>query len=161
MAVNLSVEQFRDPELVDTVARVLEETGLEPRYLELEITESATSYDLDYIIPILHELKKLGVSIAIDDFGTEYSSLSRLKVLPVDRIKIDMQFVQSITESDKDEAIAKTVVQLAKNLKLNVTAEGVETETQFQFFGNQMCDEVQGYYLFKPLPAPEVETVLA
>ena len=160
IAVNLSVEQFRDPELIDTVARVLEETGLEPRYLELEITESATSYDPDYIIPVLHELKKLGVSIAIDDFGTEYSSLSRLKELPVDRIKIDMRFVQSITESDKDEAIARTVVQLAKNLRLNVTAEGVETETQFQFFGSQMCDEVQGFYFFKPMPAAEVETIL-
>lgn len=161
IAVNLSVEQFRDPDLVDTVARVLEETGLEPEYLELEITESATSYDPDYIIPVLHELKKLGVSIAIDDFGTEYSSLSRLKVLPVDRIKIDMQFVQSITESDKDEAIARTVVQLAKNLRLHVTAEGVETERQFQFFGSQNCDEVQGFYFFKPMPAAEVETVLA
>ncbi len=161
IAVNLSVEQFRDPELIDTVARVLNETGLEPEYLELEITENATSYDLDYIIPVLHELKKLGVSIAIDDFGTEYSSLSRLKVLPVDRLKIDMRFVQSIAESDKDEAIARTVVQLAKNLRLNVTAEGVETEKQFQFFGNQMCDEVQGFYFYKPMPAAELEAVLA
>ena len=82
-------------------------------------------------------------------------------MLPVDRLKIDMRFVQSIAESDKDEAIARTVVQLAKNLRLNVTAEGVETEKQFQFFGNQMCDEVQGFYFYKPMPAAELEAVLA
>lgn len=159
IAVNLSVEQFRDPELISIVARTLGDTGLEPKYLELEITESA-SHDRDNIMRVLHELKKLGVSIAIDDFGIEYSSLSRLKVLPVDRIKIDMQFVQGITESDKDEAIAKTIVQLAKNLKLNVTAEGVETQSQFEFFKKQMCDEVQGFFFFKPMPVEEVEDIL-
>lgn len=160
IAVNLSIEQFRDPALIGIVAGVLEETGLDPKYLELELTESATSYESDYTIRVLGELRRLGVSIAIDDFGIEYSSLSRLKDLPVDRIKIDKKFVQSITESDKDEAIAKTMVQLAKNLKLKVTAEGVETQSQFDFFGNQMCDVVQGYYFFKPMPKAEVEAVL-
>ena len=160
IAVNLSIEQFRDPALIGIVAGVLEETGLDPKYLELELTESATSYESDYTIRMLRGLKELGVSIAIDDFGIEYSSLSRLKELPVDRIKIDKKFVQSITESDKDEAIAKTIVQLAKNLKLKVTAEGVETQSQFDFFGKQMCDAVQGYYFFKPMPKADVEAIL-
>jgi len=160
MAVNLSVEQFRNPNLVSLVAKTLSETGLESKFLELEITESTAVKEAGYIINVLHELKNLGLTIAIDDFGTEYSSLSRLKTLPVDRIKIAMQFVHGIAEDNKDEAIAKIIIQLAKNLKLNVIAEGIETEKQFEFFKNQMCDDIQGFYFYKPMPAAELEEIL-
>jgi len=109
---------------------------------------------------VLEDLKTLGVTISIDDFGTEYSSLSRLKSLPVDRIKIDMQFVHGISMGNKDEAIAKIIIQLAKNLNMNVIAEGVETESQYDFFNNNLCDEIQGFYFFKPLPASEITSIL-
>ncbi|WP_249896715.1 EAL domain-containing protein [Paenibacillus sp. PK3_47] len=160
MAVNLSVIQFQDRNLLSIVDQTLHETGLTPEYLELEITESTAAEGEDYIIGVLQELKELGVSISIDDFGSGYSSLSRLKTMPVDRIKIDMQFVRGISTGNDDEAIAKTIIQLAKNLKLNVIAEGVETEEQFAFFNKYKCDEIQGYYFYKPMPAAEMEAVL-
>jgi diguanylate cyclase (GGDEF)-like protein len=160
MAVNLSIEQFRDRKLMSIVKEILIETGLEAKYLELEITESTTIEGEEYVVQVLHELQGLGTLISIDDFGTSYSSLSRLKALPIDRLKIDMQFVQGISLGNKDEAIAKTIIQLAKNLKLNVIAEGVETKAQFEFFKKQRCDEIQGYYFYKPMPAFELEGIL-
>jgi EAL domain-containing protein (putative c-di-GMP-specific phosphodiesterase class I) len=108
----------------------------------------------------LERLKALGVSIAIDDFGTAYSSLSRIKQLPIDRIKMAMEFVHGISVSEKDEAIAKIIINLAANLGLKVIAEGVETEYQFEFLKSRVCDEVQGFYFYKPMPASDVETIL-
>ncbi len=99
----------------------------------------------------------MGLSISIDDFGTEYSSLSRLKSLPIDRIKIDMQFIQGIEGNEKDQAITKVIINLAKSLGLEVLAEGVETVPQLEFLNQKMCDEVQGYYYYKPMPAEEIE----
>lgn len=161
IAVNLSLEQFRNPKLVNMVADTLSKTELDPRYLELEITESIAVEEADYIINMLHELKELGVTIAIDDFGTEYSSLSRLKALPVDRIKIAMQFVHGITEtSSKDKAIATIIIQLAKSLELSVIAEGAETRTQVEFLNQQQCDEIQGFYYYKPMSAEDLERIL-
>lgn len=160
MAVNLSVSQFKNPRLVDSVERILKETGLKPEYLELEITESIAINEANDIADILNRLKKLGVSISIDDFGTEYSSLSRLKLLPLDRIKIDMQFVQGIEGSEKDRAITKVIINLAKSLGLEVMAEGVESTSQSEFLNRKMCDEVQGYYYYKPMPAEEIEKLL-
>lgn len=161
VAVNLSVEQFRNPNLVSFIADTLNNTGLAPQYLELEITESIALEEPEYIIKILNELKDLGVTIAIDDFGTEYSSLSRLKELPVDRIKIAMQFIHGITESkSKDRAIAKIIIQLAKSLDLNVIAEGVETQAQIEFLRKHLCDEIQGFYYYRPMPAKEIEKIL-
>lgn len=160
MAVNLSVAQFRNPNLVSIIDGILGETGLNPAYLELEITESIIIKEADYIIRVLSDLKKLGVTIAIDDFGTEYSSLSRLKMLPIDRIKMAMQFVQGISDSNKDEAILKVIIHLARSLELKVIAEGVETEAQLEFLSRRMCDEIQGYYFYKPMPAEEIETIL-
>jgi diguanylate cyclase (GGDEF)-like protein len=159
MAVNLSVVQFQDRNLLSIVDRTLSETGLESKYLELEITESTAADGEDNIVQVLHELKELGVTISIDDFGSGYSSLGRLKTLPVDRIKIDMQFARGISTGNEDEAIAKTIIQLAKNLKLNVIAEGVETESQFEFFNKYKCDEIQGYFFYKPMPASEIEAI--
>lgn len=160
VAVNISVIQLRTPKLCDVVRGILEETGLEPALLELEITESAATRESDYIIGLLSRLKELGITLSIDDFGTEYSSLSRLKMLPVDRIKMDMQFVHGIEGSDKDKAITKVIINLAKNLGLKVIAEGVETETQLNFLYQKMCDEVQGFYYFRPMPAEQVEAAL-
>lgn len=160
MAANLSVNQFRDPTLVEQVDKVLKETGLNPKYLELEVTENVAIKEASYIISVLGDLKELGVSISIDDFGTEHSSLSRLKILPADRIKIDMQFVRGIEENDKDKAILKAIIQLAGNLGLSVIAEGVETKTQLEFLCESMCDEVQGYYYYRPMPAEDVEAIL-
>jgi diguanylate cyclase (GGDEF)-like protein len=160
MAVNLSVVQFQDRNLLSMVERTLSETGLESKYLELEITESAAAVGEDYMVHVLHQLKELGLTISIDDFGSGYSSLGRLTTLPVDRIKIDMQFTRGISTGNEDEAIAKTIIQLAKNLKLSVLAEGVETEAQFEFFHTYKCDEIQGYLFYKPMPASDIERIL-
>lgn len=160
MAVNISVCQLNNPNFANQVASILDRTGLLPGYLELEITESATSHNIDNILSIFNQLKALGISLAIDDFGTEYSSLSRLKVLPIDRIKMDMQFVQGIGWDEKDQAITKVIINLAKSLNLKVIAEGVETKLQLDFLGRKMCDEVQGYYYYKPMPAEELEMIL-
>lgn len=161
ISVNISVHQLKNPNFIQTVRNTLKKTGLDPQYLELEITESVSNDNIDNIIDILNSLKELGVSIAIDDFGTEYSSLSRLKLLPIDRIKMDMQFVQGIDRSEKDKAISKVIINLAKSLNLKVIAEGVETEPQLDFLKQRMCDEVQGYYYYRPQPAEKIDSILA
>ena len=160
IAVNLSVIQFNDPLIVEKVDKILKETGLSPKHLELEITESIAVKENKNVVDILDRLKKLGVSISIDDFGTEYSSLSRLKTLPIDRIKIDMQFIHGIEGNEKDQAITKIIINLAKSLNLEVIAEGVETKGQMEFLNQKMCEEAQGYYYYKPMPAEELEEIL-
>ncbi len=160
IGVNLSVVQFNDPLIVDKIENIIKETGIEARYLDLEITESVAVKKNISVIEILDRLKKLGVSISIDDFGMEYSSLSRFKLLPIDRIKIDMQFIQGIEDSQKDQAIIKTIINLAKSLELEVIAEGVETKGQMEFLTQGNCDEAQGYYYYKPMPADELEEIL-
>lgn len=160
ISVNLSVIQFNDPRIVDKIGEVLAKNGLAPQHLEVEITENMVIRDLDYTIEVLQRLKKLGVSIAIDDFGTEYSALGRLKLLPLDRIKIDMQFIQGIDHSQKDRAITEVMINLGKSLGLEVLAEGVETPTQLDFLRKKRCDDVQGFYYYKPMPAAEIETLL-
>jgi diguanylate cyclase (GGDEF)-like protein len=160
IAVNLSVVQLRNPGMVSQVERILKKTSIDAGQVELEITESVTTREPDYIIRVLNDLKKLGVSISIDDFGTEYSSLNRLKMLPVDKLKMDIQFVRGIDQSPKDQAISLVIMNLAKNLDLKLVAEGVETSTQLNFLKSRMCDEVQGFYYYKPMPAAEVEKIL-
>lgn len=160
MAVNLSVNQFSNPKLVDQIDHILKKTGLNPEYLELEITESITIKEEEYIVSVLNRLKELGVTISIDDFGTEYSSLSRLKILPVDRIKIDMQFISGIEKNDKDRVITDSIISLARKLGLNVVAEGVETEIQLEFLNQRMCNEAQGYYLHRPMPSEAIEAIM-
>ena len=160
VAVNLSVEQFRGNKLVEVVSKALKESKLAPRYLELEITESIAIKEPSYIIGILQQLKALGVTISIDDFGTEYSSLSRLKELPIDRLKMAMEFVQGFDKGVKDEAIAVLIINLAKSLGLKVIAEGVEAERQLTFLKDRVCDQVQGYYFYRPMPADEIEKIL-
>ncbi len=160
MAVNLSSVQFTDDQIVEKIKRALIETELDPKYLELEITESIAINETGSLVETLEKLQELGVSIAIDDFGTEYSSLSRLKNLPIDRIKVDMEFIRGIGENQKDEAITVIIINLAKSLGLNVLAEGVETSPQLDFLNKKMCDYVQGYYYYRPMPADDLEELL-
>lgn len=159
VAVNVSAHQWRNPNFVHRVKEILSETGLHPKYLELEVTESAAIHEADYIIKVIGDLKKYGLSVSIDDFGTEYSSLSRLKLLPVDKIKMDMQFIRGISGNEKDQTITKAIISLAQNLGLKVIAEGVETITQLEFLSDRMCDEVQGFYYYEPLSAQDMEKV--
>lgn len=160
MAVNLSAVQVINPRIVENIEKIITETGLAPEYIELEITESIAIEEADYVVDILNDLKKVGVSIAIDDFGTKYSSLSRLKMLPIDRIKIDMQFIQGIEVNEKDRAITMVIIKLAKSLGINVLAEGVETAPQLEYLNQEMCESTQGFYHYKPMSADKIEETL-
>lgn len=160
MAVNISASQFKNPHFISQVEWILKKTGLDPKYLEVEITESTAILEFGEIIYKLNGLKKIGVSIAIDDFGTEYSSLGRLKMLPLDRLKIDKQFVDGIGDNHKDQAIAKAIIQLGKSLDLSVVAEGVENEEQVAFLKTSQCDLIQGYYYYKPLDPEAIAEIL-
>jgi EAL domain-containing protein (putative c-di-GMP-specific phosphodiesterase class I)/FixJ family two-component response regulator/GGDEF domain-containing protein len=153
IAVNFSSRQFRESDVSAQVRRALAESGLEPRRLELEITESLVLFDAEAVIRVLGELRAGGVSHALDDFGTGYSSLSYLQRLPVARIKIDYSFVANITSSPSDAAIVRAVVGMAHNLGLSVIAEGVETEGQLGYLKGLQCEEVQGFHFSRPLPA--------
>jgi diguanylate cyclase (GGDEF)-like protein/PAS domain S-box-containing protein len=155
VSVNVSVRQFRQDNLVQTIEEVLRETGLEARYLEVELTESAVMHDADQFIAMLGQLNDLGVQIALDDFGTGYSSLSYLKRFPVDRLKVDRSFVQDIVTDSDDATIVRTIIALGHNLGLKVVAEGVETQQQLDFLRANHCDELQGYYFGRPLPSHE------
>lgn len=160
VAVNLSVRQFMDYDLVGMVSRVLRETGLEPGYLELEITESILMEDTKSIAKTLQQLDQMGVKISIDDFGMKYSSLNYLKQIPLHRLKIDMSFVQGIAVNPKDEIIIDGIITLAKNLGIEVLAEGVETLPQLDFLKNARCFIVQGFYLFRPMTAEKISVSL-
>lgn len=153
VSVNVSARQFHQDDLVRTISEVLSETGLEPKYLEIELTESAVMHDAEQFVATLNELNDLGVQIAIDDFGTGYSSLSYLKRFPVDRLKVDRSFVQDIATDTDDAAIVRAIIALGHNLGLRVVAEGVETEQQLQFLRENHCDEMQGYLYGHPLDA--------
>ena len=160
MAINISATQFRNPQLISQLKKLLKESDLKPRYLELELTENIAINKDSYIVGALNGLKKLGVYISIDDFGTEYSSLSRLKLLPIDQLKIDKQFIDGIVGSEKDQAIVNTIILMAKNLGLSVIAEGAETLEQVSFLKENRCDMVQGFYYHQPMSAAEMEVVL-
>jgi EAL domain-containing protein (putative c-di-GMP-specific phosphodiesterase class I) len=150
LAVNISTVQFNSRDLVETVKSALEESGLDPNRLQLEITESVLVEDHEVATRILHELKGLGVSIAMDDFGTGYSSLSNLRAFPFDRIKIDRSFIKSVHNNQQAATIVRAVLGLGKGLGLPVIAEGVETNEELRFLQEESCDEVQGYLLGKP-----------
>jgi diguanylate cyclase (GGDEF)-like protein len=157
MSVNVSQVQFRDPAFVRTVKRALADVGISPRNLELEITESMAAEELDFVLRVLNELKTLGVTIAIDDFGTGYSSLSILGQLQLDRLKIDKSFVSELSES---AGVAKSIIDIARSLKLDLIAEGVETEQQASDLLSMGCTEAQGYLFSRPLAPPELLTWL-
>ncbi len=153
IAVNLSAQQFRQKNLLEVVRDALHDAGLEPRFLELELTESAVMHDAEASIEILRRLSGLGVRISVDDFGTGYSSLSYLRRLPLDKLKIDHSFIQEVTTSRDDAQIVRAIVSLAHSLHLKVIAEGVETEEQLDFLRRLGCDQYQGYYCSRPVPA--------
>jgi EAL domain-containing protein (putative c-di-GMP-specific phosphodiesterase class I) len=160
VGVNVSARQFQQQNLAEIILNILEETGLEPECLDLELTESSIMSNAQASIDVLTRLKAMAVTVSIDDFGTGFSSLSYLKRLPIDALKIDQSFVRDVTTDSDDAALVMAIVTLAHNLRLKVVAEGVETEEQLKFLQLLRCDEVQGYLFSKPLPADGMERVL-
>lgn len=160
VAVNLSARQFQQLDLCEKIKSILNSTGLSPKYLEIEITESIAMKDLDTTIRLLNELRSIGVKVSLDDFGTGYSSLNYLKKLPINNLKIDKSFVDEITTLKAEKVIAKAVIVLAHDLNLTVIAEGVETPEQLSFLKFQDCDKAQGYLFSKPIPADKFEELL-
>jgi predicted signal transduction protein with EAL and GGDEF domain len=155
VAVNLSTTHFENQKLIEIVKRALHDAELEPRYLQLEITESKIMKNPVAAIVSLNELKSMGIRIALDDFGTGHSSLSYLRQIPLDYVKIDRSFVKNIEISPYDATIIKSIIALAHSLDFKVIAEGVETEQQLTFLREHACDEMQGYLFSKPVPADE------
>ncbi len=160
VAVNLSAVQFRQKDIAGRLRAILEETGLDPALLELEMTERILMLDADSTIGTLAAIKKMGTMLSIDDFGTGYSSLSYLKRFPIDKLKIDRSFVCDITTDQDDAAIISTIIAMGHNLRLKVIAEGVETSEQLAFLKQEGCDEAQGFLFGRPLPAEEFESLL-
>ncbi len=160
MSVNVSPRQFQQRDFTANVRRIVRESGLEPSSLDLEITESIAMHDVAHTGRVLSELADLGIQISMDDFGTGHSSLNYLKHFPIRRLKIDQSFVAGMTSHDKDHAIVATVIAIARNLGLAVTAEGVETEEQAALLAALACEDVQGYLFAHPAPAEEVEKSL-
>jgi diguanylate cyclase (GGDEF)-like protein/PAS domain S-box-containing protein len=161
VCVNVSARQFREKNLIDRVVNALEESGLEARYLELEVTESLIMQDFELAVATMNGLQKLGVQISIDDFGTGYSSLSALKTFPVQRLKIDKSFIDDLATDENDQAVTSAVISLGQKLNLRVLAEGVETEDQVAFLRKNNCDEMQGNYFSKPLSAGDIGELIA
>jgi len=160
VSVNLSAMQFIQQDLVEKIRIILDETGLSSEWLELEITEGIIIKDLKGTMETLEKLKEMGVHVSLDDFGTGFSSLNYLKNFKIDTLKIDASFVRDISDDEKNTAIVNTIIMLGKNLDLNVTAEGVETETQLEFLKNKGCNEIQGFLYSKPVPPEECEKLI-
>jgi diguanylate cyclase (GGDEF)-like protein/PAS domain S-box-containing protein len=160
VAVNLSPRQFRQKDLVERIAGTLQESGLPPDHLELEITEGLVMFNVEASVTLMGRLKDLGVRFSIDDFGTGYSSLSYLKRFPIDKIKIHQSFVQNITTDPEDAAISSAIISLTHSMKRKAIAEGVETDAQREFLLSHHCDEIQGHHFSKPAPADEIERLL-
>jgi EAL domain-containing protein (putative c-di-GMP-specific phosphodiesterase class I) len=161
VAINLSARQFVDKDLGPTIQRILEENGVDPSLIELEITESSLMANTEESTRTLEFLAQLGCGLSIDDFGTGYSSLGYLKRFPLDALKIDRTFVRDAVTDPDDAAITLSIINLAHSLKLNVVAEGVETEGQLQFLRTHGCDEMQGFYFSRPLPVEDSTRALA
>ena len=161
IAVNLSARQFTQTQLANDVQRIVEHTGLDTQWLELEITESMVMNDPEHAIRTMRELKSMGISLAMDDFGTGYSSLAYLKRFPIDHIKIDRSFISDIPADKYDMTITQTIIAMTHKLRLGAIAEGVETKEQFEFLREQGCDEMQGYYFSKPLTEDALVALLA
>lgn len=161
VGVNFSLQQFQQPNFVDMVTQILEETGLEPQFLELEITETSLMENIDYSRETLQKLRRLGVSISLDDFGTGYSSLSYLQKFPVNTLKIDQSFIQSLQDNPQNTAIISAVIALGRSFDLRVIAEGVETLKQLELLQRLHCEEVQGYWFSRPLKPEDATQFLS
>lgn len=155
VAVNISALQFELQDLTKIISDILQETGLEPQYLELEITESIAMRNVEHTVKIINELKVMGIKFSIDDFGTGYSSLSQLSNFSVNKLKIDKSFVSKINGEEDNSIIASTVLALGKSLKIGTVAEGVETQDQVNFFKENLCNEMQGYFFGRPMPSED------
>ena len=161
MTINLSLEQLKDTEIAGEISAILDETETDARDIQIEITESTAFNEDPFVLQQVRDIKKLGISVAIDDFGTGFSSFTRLKTFPIDLLKIDIGFVRGISNgSRKDEAIIKSIIQISKNLGIEVLAEGVETEKQYIYLREHGCDLIQGYYFHKPASAEETIRLL-
>ncbi|MDB2562411.1 EAL domain-containing protein [Sulfurimonas sp.] len=160
MAINLAVKQFQQDDCIEILKKLLGETACKAEWLELEVTESQVMKKPENAIKLLDKISDLGIELAVDDFGTGYSSLAYLKKLPIDKLKIDQEFVKDLPSDEEDAAIAKAVIALAKSLNLRVIAEGVETKEQRDFLVANNCDNIQGYFYSRPIPADEFEVFL-
>lgn len=160
MAVNVSTVQLEDPAFVQDVIDVLDRTGLDARFLEIEITETAFIRDIGAVAGALRALKRVGAAISMDDFGVGYSRLARLWQLPVDILKIDKSFIGDATIGQHGRAVVRTLIHLAKMLELTVVAEGVETQSQLQFLREQQCDRVQGFLVSRPIAPDKVFSLM-
>jgi EAL domain-containing protein (putative c-di-GMP-specific phosphodiesterase class I) len=157
VSVNLSTRQFLMPDLCDVIRGALDDTGLPSELLELEVTESMVMRDVQRAVQTMQRIKDMGISLAMDDFGTGHASLNYLRRFPIDTLKVDQAFVRNLGTSTEDTIIASVIISLGKALRLNVVAEGVETELQLQVLRQWRCDELQGYLYSRPLPAVEFE----
>ena len=160
VSVNVSARQFKEKTLIARVVDALGDSGLQPRYLELELTESLIMQDVEQAVATMRSLQLLGVQLSIDDFGTGYSSLSALKTFPVARLKIDRSFIKDLPSNENDRAVASAVISLGQKLNLRVIAEGVETEDQIAFLRQHDCDEMQGFHFSKPVTAQGIEELI-
>jgi EAL domain-containing protein (putative c-di-GMP-specific phosphodiesterase class I) len=160
IAVNISAVQFRRRDFLGDVIEILQESGLAPQHLNFELTESVLMHGAHTTVSLLHALREMGVRLSIDDFGTDYSSLSYLKRFPVDTLKIDRTFIADLTTDPDDAAITRAIISMGHSLRLRVIAEGVETREQLEFLRALSCDEAQGNHFGRPLPAAEAEQVL-
>jgi EAL domain-containing protein (putative c-di-GMP-specific phosphodiesterase class I) len=154
MAVNLSLCQLTDDNLLKDIKAALEESGMDPNLLELEITESMVMHNPTRLIAVLNNIREMGVRLAIDDFGTGYSSLAQIKNFPVNTLKVDRSFIRNLPKDSDNKAITEAIIVMGKNLRLTVVAEGVETKEEENFLREQVCDEMQGFYFSKPI-APD------
>jgi EAL domain-containing protein (putative c-di-GMP-specific phosphodiesterase class I) len=161
MAVNLSAVQFRRGDVQGVVAQALRDSGLAPELLELELTESILLHNTEQVLASVDQIKQLGVKLSIDDFGTGYSSLAYLKRFAVDKLKIDQSFVRDLAQDADDAAIVRAIIQMAAGLGLRTIAEGVEDAAVLVALRRLGCDEAQGYYLARPLPAAEFAELVA
>jgi EAL domain-containing protein (putative c-di-GMP-specific phosphodiesterase class I) len=156
----MSALQCEQADVVDVVREALERSGLAPSFLELEITESISMSNPEQSVPLMHRLKETGVTLSIDDFGTGFSNLSYLRRFPVDRLKIDLSFVRDIATDPGSLAISEAIIALSHNLKLEVVAEGVETEAQLALLEARQCDSIQGFYFSPPLGSVDMAALL-
>lgn len=160
VSVNVSGHQLIEGDLIADIARILNETGVEPHWLEVELTEGSLMENTQHTIASLQRLHAMGVKISIDDFGTGYSSLAYLRRFPIDTLKIDIAFIREVTSNPQDAAITRTIIELAHSLNLRVVAEGVETQAQLAFLKEAGCDQIQGYLFSRPLPTEDLERLL-
>ena len=161
LSINVSSVQCKQKDFIDSLMQILEKYDVSPGDIEIEITETILIEDFDYISKRLSELREIGVKISLDDFGTGFSSLSYLKGLPIDTLKIDKTFVDTLLTDVNTKIITESIVLMVKRLGYETIAEGVETEAQFEYLKGLGCDTIQGYYLGRPMPAEEIENLLA